>query len=245
MDANSLQLILATTEAYWLLNRQDAARSSKAVFVALEPIKQQCLMMDALTVHQPFSMQRAVCMAAAGEELTGAAGKAAGDVWKDQTVLDLLSRGKPAQHVEASELERAQKRARSYYLVGEQLLRRMPDGTEKVVPPPSSRLLLMQQQHHKCGHHGARRTAAMLLTKYWWYGLLADVSALVHDCEHCSLIQEYFTAAAGEELIGTAGKASGDVWKDQTVLDLLSRGQPALQVDASELKRAQKRARSY
>eukprot|EP00775_Hariotina_reticulata_P000616 gene616-biopygen1270 len=194
MDANSLQLILATTEAYWLVNRRDAARAGKAVFVALEPIKQQCQMLEILTVQQPFSTQRAICMAAAGEELAGTGGKASGDVWKDQTVLDLLNTGKTAQPVDATELRRAQKRARSYYLVGEQLIRRMPDGTEKAVPPPASRQQLIQQQHEKCGHYGARRTAAMLLTKYWWYGLLADVSTLVRHCEQCSRIQASFTA---------------------------------------------------
>eukprot|EP00775_Hariotina_reticulata_P001887 gene1887-biopygen3371 len=108
MDANSLQLILATTEAYWLVNRRDAARAGKAVFVALEPIKQQCQMLEILTVQQPFSTQRAICMAAAGEELAGTGGKASGDVWKDQTVLDLLNTGKTAQPVDATELRRAE-----------------------------------------------------------------------------------------------------------------------------------------
>eukprot|EP00775_Hariotina_reticulata_P015101 gene15101-biopygen1273 len=165
MDANSLQLILATTEAYWLLGRKEATSSAKAVFVALEPIKQHCQMLETITTHQPCSMQRAVCMAAASEELVGASGKAAGDVWQDQNVMELLRTGKLAQEVENQELRRAQKRARSYYVVGEQLLRRMPDGTEKVVPSPEDRQQLIQQQHEKCGHYGARRTAAMLLTK--------------------------------------------------------------------------------
>eukprot|EP00775_Hariotina_reticulata_P015074 gene15074-biopygen1059 len=169
-------------------------RAGKAVFVALEPIKQQCQMLETLTVQQPFSTQRAICMAAAREELAGTGGKASGDVWKDQTVLDLLNTGKTAQPVDATEVRRAQKRARSYYLVGEQLIRRMPDGTEKAVPPPASRQQLIQQQHEKCGHYGARRTAAMLLTKYWWYGLLADVSTLVRHYEQCSRIQASFTA---------------------------------------------------
>jgi len=72
----------------------------------------------------------------------------------------------------------------------------MPDGSQKVVPPRSERQQLIQQQHELCGHYGVRRTAALLLTKYWWYGLQANVSTLISQCEHCSLVLASFTAKA-------------------------------------------------
>jgi hypothetical protein len=193
MDANALQVLFTTAAAHWMLTRQPDAVDAH-IFVSNETVKLNCQLLDTITQHQPFSLQKMTCMTAAAQEQAVATARGAGDVWLDAAVMQYLQQGELPFGASQAELGRIRRRSKSYYFVGELLIRRMPDQTDKVVPPLAERQQLIQQQHELCGHYGIRRTASLLLTKFWWYGLLADVSHMVNNCQHCSRVNASFAA---------------------------------------------------
>lgn len=94
MDANTLQVLFALTEAIWRLQQQSKA-SGAHCFVSLESVKQNCQLLDTIrTSHQPFRMQEATCMAAAAKEQATAPSRGSGDVWDDAAVLQYLQTGR-------------------------------------------------------------------------------------------------------------------------------------------------------
>eukprot|EP00775_Hariotina_reticulata_P006347 gene6347-biopygen8143 len=196
MDANALQVLLSVAHVAWIqgVSAPVSFTETDQVFIATDPAMQQQVLLDTVCLHQPFSMQQAVCLVAETQEKSDSPSKGHGDVWLDAPVLQFLRSGALPLSASQAEKGRIQRRARNYYFVGEQLLRRMSDGSEKVVPPRTERQQLIQQQHDMCGHFGVRRTAAMLLTKYWWYGLQANVSEVVKHCEHCDRVLSYFNS---------------------------------------------------
>jgi len=133
-------------------------------------------------------------MVAETQEQASSGSSGHGDIWLDEPTLHFIRSGELPAGASTAEQHRIRRRARSYYLVGDQLLRRMADSTSKLVPPRSERQRLIQQQHELCGHYGVRRTSAMLLTKHWWWGLQADVAHVVSHCEHCNRVMASFTA---------------------------------------------------
>eukprot|EP00775_Hariotina_reticulata_P002868 gene2868-biopygen4480 len=194
MDANALQVLFALTEAIWQSTAQPCTTSHQG-FVSLEPVKQNCQLLDALSVsHQSLSSLEAVCNAAAAQEQATTPVRGAGDVWEDPAVLQFLQTGELPRDSAPAAIRRIQRRSKHYSLVGDKLLRTMPDASQKVVPKPSERQQLVTQQHERAGHPGKRKPAALLLTRFWWYGLLADSEHLVGNCKHCSRIEADFTA---------------------------------------------------
>eukprot|EP00775_Hariotina_reticulata_P003516 gene3516-biopygen5211 len=194
MDANALQVLFALTEAIWQSTTQPCATPHQS-FVSFEPVKQNCQLLDALSEsHQSLSSLEAVCNAAAAQEQATAPARGAGDVWEDPAVLQFLQTGELPRDSAPAAIRRIQRRSKHYSLVGDKLLRTMPDASQEVVPKPSERQQLVTQQHERAGHPGKRKTAALLLTRFWWYGLLADSEHLVGNCKHCSRIEADFTA---------------------------------------------------
>jgi hypothetical protein len=104
------------------------------------------------------------------------------DIWEDHLVLHLLREGVHAPDSMPREQQRAARRARFYTMQGDILMRRMPDGSVRVVPPPDRRAEIVKQVHEQTGHFGANRTAHLVSSMYWWPGLTAQVR---HHCAHC------------------------------------------------------------
>jgi site-specific DNA-cytosine methylase len=198
MDANTLQVLFALSEAIWNLTPRSSAATTR-FFVSMEPVKQNCQLLSSISHdHQPYAQQQAVCMAAAAEEQAAVPSRGSGDVWEDPVVMQYLQTGELPHACARADFRRIQRRSKHYSFVGDKLTRVMPDATRKLVPPPADRQQLITKQHEQCGHSGMRKTAALLLTRFWWYGLLADVEHLVGNCEFCSRVDANFTAKPQE-----------------------------------------------
>ncbi|GFR48414.1 hypothetical protein Agub_g10309 [Astrephomene gubernaculifera] len=87
--------------------------------------------------------------------------------------------------VDAVELKRVLRRARSYRFQGQELLRLMANSSTRICPPPEQREALIEQSHRRLGHFGMRRTAGLIKLSYWWSGMHADVSSVVSRCKLC------------------------------------------------------------
>jgi site-specific DNA-cytosine methylase len=210
IDANVLQVFMATAKALW--NR---------TFLVTDNSSLHCLLTqegkapadskegsqakghspkrgsEATTTNNNTHTFTTTCALAAAADLQEEAQRGSQkevDIWSDQPVMQYLRTGELPAELEGQQRVRVQRRAQSYFLLGEQLMRRMPDGSQRVVPEPSQRAQLICQQHELCGHYGVRRTAALVMTKYWWYGLLADTAKVVGRCEHCRRVHASFTA---------------------------------------------------
>ena len=217
MDANALQVLMSVAHTTWVHRLPSVGYSSSTddsagqCYIAADPVLQRQALLASVCLHQPFTVQQAICMVTETQEQAAAFNRSQGDVWLDQPVIQFLRDTTFPESASASEKLRIQRRARSYYFVGDQLVRRMSDGSQKVVPTRSERQQLIQQQHELCGHYGVRRTAAMLLTKYWWYGLQANVAEVVSHCEHCSRVLASF-AAKPEQLQSIPISSLGFRW---------------------------------
>jgi hypothetical protein len=87
---------------------------------------------------------------------------------------------------------RVQRRVRAYRWQAEELQRRMPDGSWKVVPKPADREGIIQRVHDITGHYGVQRTAQMVLTSHWWRSLHADVADVCRRCQVCDRVRASF-----------------------------------------------------
>ena len=231
IDANSLQVLMATAKAWWhrehtmtdtatmecLLTQQNSTTSQpqrQYVHIYSEaPNGQEPECSNNETLCYSFSC--ALVAAANLQEEAQRGDQQSVDIWSDQPVMQYLKTGQLPAQLDGKQRGRIQRRAQNYYLQGEMLMRRMPDGSERVVPTPQQRAQIITQQHELCGHYGVRRTAALILTKYWWYGLLADVAHLVSKCEHCSRVQASFTAKP-EQLQSIPISSQGFRWHVDT-----------------------------
>jgi transposase InsO family protein len=187
MDANALQVIMATSKAWWF-------RSAKTSHAALAHAAQTGVCNTiAAAKEQPFSVTLTCALVA--ELCDNATSPASGtsDIWKDEATLKVLQSGVFPAGLEARERARVARRVKQYSWEQGVLRRRMPDGALPVVPAPESRASIIIKQHELCGHFGIRRTAALVLTKYWWHGLLADAAHLINRCEQCKRVQASFT----------------------------------------------------
>ena len=212
IDANALQVLMAATRALWYRTFLVADTSALHCLLATSteggacseareqtptanPHYRECEVENTQRhVCKPLSFACALAAAADLQEKAQRGSRQEGDIWSDQPVMQYLKTGQLPAQLDSKQRVRVQRRAQSYYLQGDQLMRRLPDGTHRVVPPPAVRAQLIHQQHELCGHFGVRRTAALVLTKYWWYGLLADTAKVVSRCEHCSRVHASFTA---------------------------------------------------
>ena len=74
----------------------------------------------------------------------------------------------------------------------DRLLRKLENGSTRVVPPPPEREALVEQVHDLCGHFGRRRTEGILLASYWWPGMRKDVATVVSKCAVCDRVRKQF-----------------------------------------------------
>jgi len=186
IDANALLGLWALSHAWW---QRHLAGSNSAGCCSSEQ-------------QQPpsFAALLGQLSAAAAQDVL-AAGSGSAEIWLDHPALSTLRSEQPSPQLTEAEQKRVRHRLRLYGWdpQHQQLLRRMEDGSTRIVPSPEQRQQLIQQQHEQCGHFGIRRTAALLGSKYWWRGLLADTAAVVKRCQHCSIVQASFNAKGNRE----------------------------------------------
>jgi hypothetical protein len=209
LDANTLQVVMAATKALWLNTFLTADAPALHCLASItggagliggstpgsQPQQVDSTQAQDGDIESPsFSYICALAAATSLQEEAQSGTRQGNDIWSDQPSMQHLKTGELPAQLDNRERTRIQRRTQSYYLKGEQLMRKMPDGSHKVVPSPPQRAQLISQQHELCGHFGVRRTAAQLMTKYWWYGLQADVAKVVGRCEHCSRVHASFTA---------------------------------------------------
>ena len=72
------------------------------------------------------------------------------------------------------------------------VLRRMADGTTRVVPPAGERPGIVESAHLASGHFGIRRTTHLLLINYWWAGILRAAQEVVSRYEVCQRVKATF-----------------------------------------------------
>ena len=68
------------------------------------------------------------------------------------------------------------------------VLRRMADGSTRVVPLGSERPGIVESAHLACGHFDIRRTSYLLLINYWWSGIMRAAQEVVSQCEVCQRV---------------------------------------------------------
>jgi hypothetical protein len=116
------------------------------------------------------------------------------DIWEDPTALQWLQQQKWPPGVTRAEQNRVRHRARLYSWQQDRLLRRLPDGSSKLVPPPQDRCSVVQQIHQQAGHYGVRRTANLVAASHWWRTLYSDAAAVVKRCSVCDRVRSAFNS---------------------------------------------------
>ena len=109
------------------------------------------------------------------------------DIYDDVQTLAYLHIGKLDGRNTHAMTRRVLRRAHAYSIqhitAGDWVvLRRMADGSTRVVPPKEQRLAIAEHAHASSGHFGARRTTHLLLITHWWPGILRmalDVKMLI------------------------------------------------------------------
>ncbi|KAJ9504506.1 hypothetical protein QJQ45_030417 [Haematococcus lacustris] len=120
------------------------------------------------------------------------------DIHDDTATMQLLLHHTLPAGLPHAEHRRAQRRAQAYVWDSHKLLRRMADGSTRIVPAPAERPHLVSTMHNNTGHFGGRRTAALLQHTYWWRGLAADAQAVVARCTACDRVKAAFNAKSPE-----------------------------------------------
>ncbi|KAJ9524832.1 hypothetical protein QJQ45_003035 [Haematococcus lacustris] len=120
------------------------------------------------------------------------------DIHDDTSTMQLLQHHTLPTGLSHAEQRRAQRRAQAYVWDSHKLLRRMADGSTRIVPAPAERPHLVSTMHNNTGHFGGRRTAALLQHTYWWRGLAADAQAVVARCTVCDRVKAAFNAKSPE-----------------------------------------------
>jgi hypothetical protein len=119
-------------------------------------------------------------------------------IWEDQAALEFLQQGQHSSGSSRQQRSRVAHRARLYVWQQEQLWRRMPGGTLKLVPPPHDRQGIIQRLHEQTGHFGVRRTAHMVLSGHWWRTLHTDVAQQLSQCGVCDRVRSSFNSLQPE-----------------------------------------------
>ncbi|KAJ9523780.1 hypothetical protein QJQ45_019973, partial [Haematococcus lacustris] len=120
------------------------------------------------------------------------------DIHDDTATMQLLQHHTLPAGLPHAEQRRAQRRTQAYVWDSHKLLRRMADGSTRIVPAPAERPHLVSTMHNNTGHFGGRRTAALLQHTYWWRGLAADAQAVVARCTACDRVKAAFNAKSPE-----------------------------------------------
>ena len=119
------------------------------------------------------------------------------DIHDDAATLAYLRTGRMSDTATRVMSRRVIRRAWNYSLKegpgdGFTILRRMADGTTRVVPPPADRQAITEHAHLTSGHFGARRTSHLLLINYWWNGVMKQAGETVGRCEVCDRVKASF-----------------------------------------------------
>ena len=120
------------------------------------------------------------------------------DIYDDAATMDYLCTGRLAGTATCVMSRRVLRRARNYSLnqgpgsTDYNILRRMADGTTRVVPPLNARQAITEHTHLTSGHFGARRTAHLLLINYRWPGVLKQAKDTVGRCAVCDRVKATF-----------------------------------------------------
>jgi len=123
-----------------------------------------------------------------------------GDIWYDTPVLDTLFGGHLPPNLSSKEAYRVSRRAKGFAIMKgggpatqlPQLVRRMGDGTTRVVPRPENRTAVVVQTHEQAGHFGQRRTRHLVGLSFWWVGMRNTVQEVVRACQSCDRVKAAF-----------------------------------------------------
>jgi hypothetical protein len=122
-----------------------------------------------------------------------------GDIFTDDHTLSLIRNGSLPAGLSEAEQRRASKRAQNYTLsAAGQLLRRMADGSTRIVPPPDTRPALIGLMHSQNGHWGVKRTVTLLQHTYYWRGMWQSVAGVVSACPACDRTKATFNQRHAE-----------------------------------------------
>ena len=126
------------------------------------------------------------------------------DIWNDPATLHFLCTGLFLGPVVEAERLRIQRRATCYMhsladenhqigpLSKDGLLRKLENGSTRVVPDVPEREAVVRQVHDLSGHFGLRRTESILLASYWWPGIRKDVATVVGQCAVSDRVRKQF-----------------------------------------------------
>jgi hypothetical protein len=116
------------------------------------------------------------------------------DIWEDQGALFYLREGRYQQDSSRAEQNRIAHRARLYSWQQNQLFRKLPTGSLKLVPPIDSRTSIISSIHQQAGHFGVKRTADLVAASHWWRTLHTDVAKVVSSCAVCDRVRSSFNS---------------------------------------------------
>jgi hypothetical protein len=129
-----------------------------------------------------------------GAEGPGVRTLGAVDAWKDAALLLVLQGHGYPSGCGRAERDRLQHRARQYLWQEGHLLRRLANGSTRVVPRVAERGPLIRDVHERTGHFGVRKTLSLLRRHYWWVGLSNEVAREVRQCAACDRVKASFNA---------------------------------------------------
>jgi hypothetical protein len=76
-----------------------------------------------------------------------------------------------------------------FFLDGDRLWRKDPQGAHKLVVEPSLRIKIMRSAHDDIGHKAVFATQATVSQRFWWPNMKADIAWFVRTCHLCQLRQ--------------------------------------------------------
>ena len=193
MDANTVMVLLALCQVLWQQGAaaQGGCAATCAAASSSEAPGSRALEGRASSVGRGYRDFLGLQAAAAVAEQQEEPGK---DIWEDEAALQFLRSGQHSSDSTRQERSRVAHRARLYVWQQQQLWRRMPGGTLKLVPPPQDRRGIIQRIHEQTGHFGVRRTAHMVLSGHWWRTLHTDVAQQLSRCGVCDRVRSSFNS---------------------------------------------------
>jgi hypothetical protein len=115
------------------------------------------------------------------------------DIWLDPGTLQYLRDKTFEEGASAQERDRVQHRAKGYYFMNSNLLRKRTSPhtgrIDKVVLPPKERVNLIRAIHIEVGHFGVHKTHSLLEPTYFWSGMFAKVRKEVSSCTVCDRVK--------------------------------------------------------
>ena len=120
------------------------------------------------------------------------------DIWEDAAAMQFLQTGSHGSSTSRQDKSRIAHRVRLYVWQQQQLWRRMPDGSLKLVPQLEDRECVIKRIHEQTGHFGVRRTAQMVMSAHWWRTLHTDVARFVGKCSVCDRVRSSFNSLQPE-----------------------------------------------